>query len=127
MGPGGRFPSADDADIAARVLAGGWHVMNTNRTEVVHHGFRSFEQGPELTRRDWSALGATFGKAARCRSWGTVANGLYLALNLGLIDPLVSAARRRSRPTGLGRLYHFWSGFRLAYMSEIDRHRALFR
>ncbi|MGB5757984.1 MAG: glycosyltransferase, partial [Acidimicrobiales bacterium] len=63
MGPGGRFPSADDTDIATRLLAAGWHVVDTARTEVVHHGFRTFEQGRELTRRDWIALGAAYGKA----------------------------------------------------------------
>ena len=127
MGPGGRFPSADDTDIANRLLAAGWHVIDTDRTEVVHHGFRTFAQGRELTRRDWIALGAAFGKAARCRLWGAVANGAWLAFRLGLVDPLVEAAGRRTRPTGLRRSVHFAHGFGQAYASDVDRRTMRFR
>ncbi len=126
MGPGGRFPSSDDTDIATRLLAGGWHVVDTKRTEVIHHGFRTFEQGRELTKRDWLALGASFGKATRCGLWGATVNGCYLGLSLGLVSPIANAVASRSRPQGLGRLVHFGKGFVAGLTSAVDRDNVLF-
>lgn len=37
MGPGGRFPSSDDGDLALRImLIGGWSIHLTDNVGVVH-------------------------------------------------------------------------------------------
>ena len=45
FGPGARFMSADDVDVAVRVLLRGWHVYTTGDRRVVHHGFRTLREG----------------------------------------------------------------------------------
>ena len=45
FGPGARFMSADDVDVAIRVLLRGWHVYETGDRPVIHHGFRTLRQG----------------------------------------------------------------------------------
>lgn len=120
MGPGGRFPSADDTDVAFRALRAGWHVTNTAATAVIHHGFRTNEDGAELTRRDWFALGGVCGKAIRCRAWAIAPMAVYLPVYLGIVRPLVEAVRSRSRPRGLGRVLHFARGFGEAVRADVD-------
>src|SRR5689334_18031468 len=43
VGPGGRFPSGDDWDLAHRLLLKGHHVYEAAELSVLHDGFRSFE------------------------------------------------------------------------------------
>ena len=62
LGPGSRFMSGDDMDVAVRALLHGWHVYNTGDRAIVHHGFRTLEQGREHARRDFVGLGAVCAK-----------------------------------------------------------------
>ena len=127
LGPGSRFPSADDADLALRVLGAGHHVVDTAATEVVHHGFRSWTQGVALTRRDFVALGGMYGKALRLRPWSILPQFLVMvAWELGL-SPFLTAARRRQRPVGLRRVVYFWEGVVDAFRVPLDRERGVFR
>ena len=41
LGPGGRFPSADDLDFEIRFLLAGWTVYETAETSTVRRGFRT--------------------------------------------------------------------------------------
>lgn len=127
MGPGARFPSADDGDLAMRVLTAGWHVLDTPATAVVHHGFRTWQQGVDLTRRDFTAIGGYCAKAARCRVWGIATTILWMGGFVGLVRPLATAIATRRRPSGLRRLLHFARGFRDGWSLPVDRERILYR
>ena len=52
IGPGARFPSGDDWDIAHRVLLNGWHVYETATCQ-------SFIMGSERWRKDANIRAAT--------------------------------------------------------------------
>jgi hypothetical protein len=67
MGPGGVDPSADAFDLELRLLLLGWHVHENAAACVIHHGFRTREEGRAHTVRDWVALGASCAKAVRVR------------------------------------------------------------
>jgi glycosyltransferase involved in cell wall biosynthesis len=65
LGPGSPFHSAEDTDLMLRALLHGYQVYELSETAVVHEGFRTWEQGRQLMRRDWSALGAVYAKLLR--------------------------------------------------------------
>jgi len=115
MGPGGTFPSADDREVAIRLLHRGRHVLQTPTPVVIHHGFRS--DGPDtraLTKRDYLALGAMFAKFMRM---SPIRSGSHLIgfLAWSATDVVRSSVRMR-RPAALGKLWWtfvgVWSGAR---------------
>ena len=62
LGAGQRFPAAEDGDFTLRALRGGFQVCETPRVEVIHHGFRTWDEGETLSRGYWYATGAMFAK-----------------------------------------------------------------
>ena len=63
MGPGSRFPSADDREAAMRLLAAGHHVIAVAEPVVLHYGHRTAgKEARRLTKRDFVAMGAMFAK-----------------------------------------------------------------
>ena len=65
LGPGAPFRSGEDRDIAIRALMRGWSVCSTADASVTHHGFRTWDEGRQLTRRDWFGIGATYAKPVK--------------------------------------------------------------
>lgn len=125
MGPGGRFPSADDIDLAIRVLLLGWQVHDTAETSIVHHGFRPFADSREHVRRDWMALGATCSKSLRGkRPLGAVPT-LWLFTTRAFWPPFKHLATLR-KPQGLTRITAFLEGFASGIRVPVDRNRMLF-
>ena len=58
LGAGSRFRSAEEVDLAMRLLAAGHSVRSVTTASVVHHGFRTHQEGRALVR------GYMFGSAA---------------------------------------------------------------
>ncbi len=103
MGPGGTFPSADDREIAIRLLLAGRHVMHTPEPEVLHHGFRSGgTDARALTKRDHLAVGAMYAKLLRRAPLRTTTH-LVAFLGWSLIDAFRTSLRLR-RPAGIGKM-----------------------
>jgi len=126
MGPGSRFSSFEDSDLALRALAMGYHVYHTHETAVHHFGFRTWEEGRALSRRDCFGIGAGYAKLLKCGQWRV---GLPWAYELGtlLFVPAVSSLLRGKKPPvltrGLSLMRGFWQGLR----TPVDRARLLFR
>lgn len=125
MGPGSRFPSADDRDLAIRALLTGWEVYESTRTEVIHHGFRTWEEGKVLTERDWIAMGAMCAKPLRAGHWSTIIYPIYEVGVHTFLEPLSRLAKGR-RPQGFRRGLHFLRGFVDGWRTPIDRDQLVF-
>ena len=125
VGPGARFPSGDDWDIAHRALLKGWHVYETADLEVLHHGFRTLEQGRAHMHRDWLAIGAVCAKPIRAGYGSGVLLALWCFLAYGLWPPLHDVLRLR-RPTGRSQLTGFVEGFVKGILTPVDRGTLLF-
>jgi hypothetical protein len=126
FGPGSRFPSGDDWDIALRALLFGWQVYESSRLSIVHHGFRTLLEGREHTLRDWRAIGALCAKPIRA---GYPA-GIMIALWLFSVDALWPPVRdivRLRRPTGRMRLVGFVRGFKEGLLTPVDKQTLSFR
>jgi glycosyltransferase involved in cell wall biosynthesis len=125
LGPGSKFPSAEDHDIAIRALVHGFCIGEMARTWVVHDGFRTHAQFRDLTRRDWVAIGAAYGKYLRCLQIAIVLPIGYNSLVRGIIEPLVRLAHLQ-KPHGFRRLFYLWRGICLGVLAPIDRLSYLF-
>lgn len=126
LGAGGHFPSCEDGDMAMRALARGQWVYETHEVAVLHYGFRTWNEGKELTRRDWIGIGAAYAKPLRCGHWGALVVVLYESLVIGLLIPL-SAILRLQKPQGLRRLLYFMQGFWQGWSTPVDCEKMLFQ
>ncbi len=109
FGPGARFMSADDVDIAARVLLRGWHVYTTGDRRVVHHGFRTLRQGRDHARGDYVGIGAACAKPIRAGELRSVVLAVW-EFSHALWPPIADLFHLR-RPHGLARITGFIAGF----------------
>ena len=126
FGPGSRFPSGDDWDVALRALLFGWEVYECARLSIVHHGFRSLVEGREHTMRDWLAIGALCAKPIRA---GYLA-GIILSLWLFSVDALWPPLRdilMLRRPAGRMRVAGFIRGFAEGLRTPVDPETLSFR
>ena len=119
MGPGSRFQACEDWDAELRVLLKGWDVLHTADQTVVHHGFRTFAEGRDHTRRDWLGIGACLGKLARTgRPSIWLLSGWELGANA--VFPLLVDMGRFRRPRGFQRIVSFCRGFAKGLTAPID-------
>jgi glycosyltransferase involved in cell wall biosynthesis len=119
FGPGARFPSADEWDIAMRALLTGHHVFETADLSIVHDGFRTFKEGRAHARRDWIALGAVCAKPLRARHLRAAIVPLWLFSTRAVWPPLADALRLR-KPRGLIRIVAFVEGFSQGLRIAVD-------
>lgn len=126
FGPGGRFPSADEWDLAIRALLSGRHVFETAELSIVHDGFRTFEEGRAHARRDWLALGAVCAKPLRAGHLRAAIVPIWLFSTKALWPPLADALTLR-KPRGIGRIVAFVQGFGQGLVSPVERKTLRFR
>ena len=119
LGPGAVFPAADDCDIAIRMVINGYQICETNRTLVTHYGFRTFEEGKELTKRDSYGYGAAMSKHIAARNIPMIVS-IFLNF-LYFVKVVVVASVKHRKPTGAKRLVYFILGLASGLTYSIDR------
>lgn len=125
LGPGCRFPSCDDRDIAIRALLARYHVYETSTIAIKHFGFRTWQQGRQLAHRDFLAIGAAYSKFLKC---GRV-DLMYIPAREFIIYALWPPIRdllRLRKPRGIVRITAFAAGFMGGLRTSVDRTTMLF-
>lgn len=122
LGPGAPFMDCEDGDLAVRHLINGWWIYETAEVTVIHDGFRTWQEGKELTRRNWTGIGAAYAKPLRGGHWSYLQVTLYEGIYRALVKPL-SRLRHLKRPQGLARFYYFWQGFFAGMRTPIDKEK----
>jgi glycosyltransferase involved in cell wall biosynthesis len=120
FGPGARFPSADDWDIALRALLSGKHVYETSEMSILHDGFRTFEEGRRHAQRDWIALGAVCAKPLRAGHPEALIVLIWLLSTKAIWPPIADLLCLR-KPRGWARIAAFLQGFRVGLRTKVDR------
>jgi glycosyltransferase involved in cell wall biosynthesis len=120
LGPGSKFSSGDDRDIAIRALLAGYHVYETSLIAVNHFGFRTWEQGKSLARRDFLAIGAAYSKLLRCRNIELAYIPAWEFAKYALWPPIWDLLHLRY-PRGLVRISAFVEGFVKGLRTPLDR------
>lgn len=125
LGPGAHFPDGDDIDLVTRAVLKGWWIYETHEIAVKHYGFRTWEEGKALTKRNWIGIGATYAKPLKCGYWQIISLVIYEAFYVGLIPPLWNLLHLR-KPNGLKQIYYFFVGFFRALSTPIDCEKVVF-
>jgi glycosyltransferase involved in cell wall biosynthesis len=125
LGPGSRFPSCDDRDIAMRALLARYHVYETSTIAVKHFGFRTWQQGRQLTHRDFLAIGAAYSKFLKCGRVDLVYIPAHEFIKYALW-PLIQDLLNLRQPRGFVRIKAFAEGFIGGLRTPVDRATMIF-
>src|SRR5262249_10549581 len=125
LGPGSRFPDCDDRDIAMRALLAHYHVYETSAMAVKHFGFRTWQQGRELTRRNFLGIGAAYSKFLRRGSRNLMYIPVSEFIKCALWTPIRDLLHLR-RPRGIIRITAFAEGFIEGLRTPIDKVTMIF-
>jgi GT2 family glycosyltransferase len=125
LGPGSRFPSCDDWDIAVRAVLCGYQVRELKGLSILHHGFRTFAEGREHARRDWLAIGAVCAKPLRARRFSALPIAVKTFWHYAVWPP-VSEALHLKKPRGLTRISAFLAGFAQGISTPVASRTLLF-
>lgn len=120
LGPGAVFPSCEDRDIAIRALIAGYHVYDTAMVSVEHFGFRTWEEGRELSRRNFLAIGAAYSKFLKSGRPTLMYIPLYEFVRFALWPPIWDLLHLR-QPRGIARITAFIEGFIGGLRTPVDR------
>jgi GT2 family glycosyltransferase len=123
LGSGAPLRANLDGDLTLRVLKAGYVVLHVPEAVVLHHGFRSWQQGQQLMRGVGIGVGATYMKHVRRGDPGAVSTFLLEWLRC------ISWARLlllRSR-AGLGCFLGYGIGAVLSFRYPIDPRTCLYR
>ena len=126
LGPGAKFLSGEDADIAIRALCFGWQVYDTAATVVIHDGLRPWSRYLELARRDWFSLGSVYAKPLRCGYLALYFITLFQLIGRGLLEP-VGTIRRGQRPQGFKRFLFLLQGLAAGLRQPLDKQHLLYQ
>jgi GT2 family glycosyltransferase len=126
LGPGAPLDSGEDRDLAVRALAKGWWVAQTPHAYVEHNGFRTWDEGRELARRDWFGIGAAYAKPLKCRRPEIILALAYEVLYLGLVKPVAQRLVGRRRHSGVRQFRFFFVGLVRGMRTPVDRHMMLY-
>jgi glycosyltransferase involved in cell wall biosynthesis len=119
LGAGAPFNSSSEGDYTLKLLAAGFYIYETPRLCLVHNGFRSWEDGKKLAKRNWSGIGSMIAKHFKQDlllglrligyEWG------YVACRQAIIYSIKN--RRISRITPI---IYFWKGFFAGLFTPIE-------
>lgn len=125
LGAGARFTAYEDVDIALRALLRGYYVFETDRTAVIHFGFRTLEEGRDLTSRNYYGIGAGLGKLIKCGQWRVLPVVLYVFWH-AVVAPCLTHLIRLRKPPVLRRFLGLIRGMYHAMRTPVDRSRLQF-
>ena len=126
LGPGSKFRSGEDHDVAVRALLNGWHVQETTQTTVIHLGFRTYDQFRDLTDRDWFSLGAIYAKTFKSKHFSVMAIVFYNLIVRNFLVPM-SMIFKLQKPNGFRRTIALSQGFMAGLKVPVDNQYILYK
>lgn len=118
LGAGSFFKASEDFDFTIRALLADYFVYETPKVRVIHHGFRTYEEGQSLIQGYLYGIGAMFVKHFKCGHWTVIQVLLHLAWRWAFGHPVVDLGHRPSRWL---RLKAFLRGFLAGLVNPVDK------
>lgn len=125
LGPGAKFPAAEEYDLAIRVLASRMKILNAAEVSVLHLGVREGGAASSLVRGYGVAIGAALAKHVRL---GTRGSGKLLTNWVAFHG--ASAVRNAllgRRPTNLGFVASLLAGILRSWSQPIDARHLVYK
>lgn len=122
LGPGAPLRSYLDGDMTYRVLKAGYGVLDVPDAYVVHHGFRTWDQGATLMRGVGLGMGATLMKHLRLGDVAVIPTLLWEWVRFISWGRLITLQRR----SGLARFAYYARGMLRSFQYRIDRSRRIY-
>ncbi len=125
LGPGSRFRSGEDHDIAIRVLLKKYWIYEIKEAPVIHYGFRSWREGRNHSKRDWFACGATYIKPLKCG----YPKGSMVLFSMAIshaLEPFWKILTFR-KPRGFFRIIYFLDGVIAGLKAPVIREKLLYQ
>jgi GT2 family glycosyltransferase len=126
LGAGTALYCAEETDLALRALLHGYQVYRTTRTSVVHHGFRTFEEGRQLMRGYMYGIAAMYAKLLRWWHLKIIIVILYEFWRI-IIHPTVHDLFSLRIPPVWGRATSLIKGFCTGWRMPIDHRHEIFQ
>jgi glycosyltransferase involved in cell wall biosynthesis len=123
LGVGSPFRSAEDLDFALRVLQSGHAVLETDRVQVVHQGWRAIGEKDRLGHDYLYGIGAVYVKHLKCRRWSILVPLVRLGCRWAFRRPTLDYGVPPSRRA---RLIGFIKGCLAGTTTPVRRREALF-
>ncbi|HEX3035057.1 MAG TPA: glycosyltransferase [Thermodesulfobacteriota bacterium] len=120
LGVGALFKAGEEVDFALRVLRAGYFVFETPNVSVIHHGFRSWEQGRALIHSYWYGTGAMMVKQLKCGHWSIIETLFSLAWRWAFGQSLAVSSFGNHSHKFL-RLMSFIEGFITGMFTSVNR------
>lgn len=119
LGSGAALRSAAEGDFALRALAAGYFVSSAPNLQVLHHGFRRWDEGRRLIHSYWYGTGAMLAKPVKRGQLGIYPLLARLSSRWAVGRSPV-ATSLGSRPFRWLRLAAFLQGLRAGLLTPID-------
>jgi len=123
LGPGGPLYTGEDFDMTYRMLKAGYAVLDVPDAYVVHHGFRTWEEGRSHMRRTGLAVGAVYMKHLRMGDVAVLPTFVYELVSCISWTRLLTLQPRN----GLGRFAGFLTGCLVSFRYQVDRRCRVYR
>jgi GT2 family glycosyltransferase len=117
LGPGAPFIAADDTDFSVRTLLSGYYIYEIPSFNVLHHGFRNWQQGRTLIYGYLFGYGAMFAKHFKCGNFSLLFLLAHLMRRWTFGAPVVDFGHC---PPRWLRLRAFVKGFMRGFTRPID-------
>jgi len=122
LGPGAPLRSFLDGDMTYRVLRAGYAVLDVPDAYVIHHGFRTWDQGTTLMRGVGLGMGAAYMKHLRLGDIAVIPTLFWEWVRFISWGRLIRLQRR----SGLARFAFYARGMLSSFHYRIDRSRRIY-
>jgi GT2 family glycosyltransferase len=123
LGPGSLLFNCEDGDMTYRVLKAGYGVLELPDACVIHHGFRTWEEGQIMMRRVGIAVASAYMKHLRLLDLAVLPTLLY---EWGRCISWKRLLRLR-RHSGISRFLGYTLGLVISFRYGIDSHWRIYK